>query len=274
MDLSVIIPFKNTAEMTLSSVFSIAELNLKEIILVNNNSDTKEMDKINGAVKNFSNVKILDYPHAFNFQKINNFAVSHSSGNVIWCLNNYVELPERGAKLVEEMYNKAQEPDVGAVGCVLVYEDQKTIQHAGVYLVPGGTAAHLYTHHLLSEVAKSDELSESLPYNVVDDLELSAVTAASLMVERSKFDQINGFNEDFIINGGDVDLCLRLGRNDYHNWLLGLKIGTMIHKESQSVKFVKTPYSDFSNSYNSYIKSFDSEFGDKFIDVRRLKEVN
>src|SRR5207237_7464029 len=124
--------------------------------------------------------------------------------------NNDIELRPASRGLLDVMYQKAMKKDVGAVGCVLLYEDGKTIQHAGVYLVAGGTADHLYAGRNYKKVLKGLASAKSVMPNIVEDRQVTAVTAAAVMIQRTKFKSIEGLNEDFIICGGDVDMCLRL----------------------------------------------------------------
>lgn len=265
LDLSVIIPFKDHPSMTIDCLKSLASCPIKEILLVNNGSSSSTMDQIKAYSANVKNIKLLHYNHKFNYQKINNWAAAQAKGKVLWLLNNDVEATS--PDLIEYMYHKALEPKVGAVGCVLLYGDRKTVQHAGVYLVPGGTADHLYIRKKLSSLLED----ENLPYNFKEDLPLAAVTAACLMVEKVKFDKIGGLNEDFIITGGDVDLCLRLADKKFAPILVGYNHGHMIHKESVSRSHLGIPYVDFVESYKIYSKHFSTENGDGFIDVRKLK---
>lgn len=270
LDLSVIIPFKDHSDLTISCFKSITSLSIKEIILVSNNSTERELKLVQDASSNYKNVKVLVHNVRFNYQEINNWAIKQSTGKVIWLLNNDVEIPSKYASLVADMYHEALKTEVGSVGVVLTYADQRTIQHAGVYLVPGGTADHLYIGKSL-EIVKRGILNNKYIYDITKNLNTSAVTAASLMVERSKYNEVNGFDERFIITGGDVDLCLRLLDKGYQSVLLGSNHGTMIHKESQSRSHIGIPYSDFYYSYLTYIKHFDLMTGDKYIHWKEIQ---
>src|SRR5438128_459197 len=145
LDLSIIIPFKDRSEMTIACLRSLQKYGdpVKEILLISNNSNVAELGRVKKYAESFHNTQVLVYDKPFNFQKINNWAAKKSSGNVIMLLNNDIELRPASRGLLDVMYQKAMKKDVGAVGCVLLYEDGKTIQHAGVYLVAGGTADHL-----------------------------------------------------------------------------------------------------------------------------------
>lgn len=266
LDLSIIIPFKDHSDLTVACLESIKMHAdpVKEILLVSNNSSDEELRVVTDAAEAHANAKVIIYNHPFNFQKINNWAVKHSTGNVLFFLNNDVELVEKSRTLLRSMYEKALEPKIGAVGAVLLYEDEKTIQHAGVYLVPGGTADHLYIGKSLSKV-ESRIKDGTYTYDTIHDLQVNAVTAAAVMVTRINFESINGFNEDFIICGGDVDLCLRLNEKGKKSILVGSSKGYMLHKESRTRSSIGIPYVDFIESYKSYINHFDIAVGDPYL---------
>jgi GT2 family glycosyltransferase len=271
LDLSIIVPFKDHSDLTISCLESLHAFAdpIKEILLISNNSSPNELSAVKFAAKRFKNTKVLIYDHPFNFQKINNWGADQAQGSVIFFLNNDVELMACSGALLRNMYYKAQEPDVGAVGCVLLYEDNKTIQHAGVFLVPGGTADHLYIGQKLSVVESKLE-NKAYHYDSRKNLDVSAVTAAAVMVETAKFKAINGFNEDFIICGGDVDLCLRLNDRGHMSLLIGSNSGYMVHKESRSRSSIGIPYIDFIESYKSYVKHFDLVIGDPYLEWAKV----
>jgi len=274
LDLSIIIPFKDKSDMTIAcvnSLFTHGEA-VQEIILVSNNSSSQELAKVAEAVRPRTNVTLLEYNKPFNFQAINNWAVRKSQGRVVMLLNNDIELVENSQGLLEAMYKEALKPETGAVGCVLLYEDNKTIQHAGVYLVAGGTADHLYIQQSYKKVMKKIA-SDPIAPDITKNMTVSAVTAAAVMIEREKFEQVKGLNEDFIICGGDVDLCLRLEAAGHKSVLLGASNGYMIHKESKSRSMLAVPYVDFLESYKSYIKHFDMQKGDPHVGVKELKHA-
>lgn len=264
LDISVIIPFKDKAKMTLECIKSLVTYGpqAKEILLVSNNSSDNELDVIKEGIKGYENARVVVYNHPFNYQKINNWAVRQTSGDSILFLNNDTELRENSRGLIERMYEKAHEKNVGIVGCLLLFGDELTIQHAGVFLMPEGQADHLYITKRYSAALARKNIDE-FPYDITIDRPLTCVTGAVNIVERKKFDAVNGFNENFIIGGGDVDLCLRLNQKGLQTWYVAG--GYILHKESQSRKFIPIPYSDFYWSYLSYVKGFDTKVGDPFL---------
>ncbi|MDR2620466.1 MAG: glycosyltransferase [Propionibacteriaceae bacterium] len=266
-DITAIVPFKNHADMTLQCVKSLIPLGLGRILLVDNRSAVREADIVRTVAAEYNNIDYISYDCPFNFQALNNWAVQQTDTATLWFVNNDVVVPKTSETLVAQMRELVNDPNTGAVGCVLLYGDERVIQHAGVYLVPGGFADHLYAGKRLQH-ALTD--STRYPYRIDTDLEVVAVTAASLMMSREHFNAVGGFNEAFTIGGGDVDLCLRLRNLGLHNYLVGANYGVMIHHESKSRSGLGIPYGDFSASYRSYITQFDLVRGDPFIDVRKL----
>jgi GT2 family glycosyltransferase len=265
LDISVIVPFKNKSQMTLDCIDSLVKNGpiVKEILLVSNNSSEQEYNIVSNGVKNYTNTRIVAHNVPFNYQKINNWAVRQTKGRYILFLNNDTELNSNSAGLIERMLHKASEQTVGAVGCLLLFGDERKIQHAGVFLMPGGLADHLYVFKKYKTALLKGGQTKEYPYDIKKSRPLSAVTGAVTLVERKKFEKIGGFNENFVIGGGDVDMCLRLNQSGYQTWYIGG--GYIIHKESQSRKFVPIPYSDFYWSYLSYIKGLDKDIGDPYL---------
>ena len=270
LDISVIIPFKDKAKMTAQCVDSLVLFGpaVKEILLISNNSSLEELTKLRQALQDHKNVKIIEHNVPFNYQKINNWAVRQSSGGYIFFLNNDTEFVEESKNLVEKMYEKAKQPKVGMVGCLLLYGDQKTIQHAGVFLKPGLQGDHIYVGQLYKKVLE-DSGSTEFPYDIKQSRPLTAVTGAAQVIKRKIFDAVDGLDERFIICGGDVDLCIRLNKAGYQTWYQ--TGGYIIHKESQSRSYKPVPYIDFYHSYNSYLSAFDLKKGDPF--VPKITEV-
>jgi GT2 family glycosyltransferase len=266
LDVSIIIPFKDKSELTLPCLQTLLEFNkntIKEVILISNDSTDEEYTRIEAEAKKHKNVLLFKCDIPFNFQRINNFGIKKASGKVVMMLNNDIELTKKSIGLLEKMYEKAIEPGVGAVGCILLYDDDISIQHAGVHLVPGGTANELYRGIPLQKVINNNK--KTYGYDIRRNLPVSAITAAAMMVEKKKIDKIHGLNENFIICGGDVDLCLRLNEKGYQSWLIGAEHGYMIHKESKSRSMISVPYIDFVESYKIYIEHFDFDYGDPFL---------
>lgn len=245
---------------------------VKEILLVSNNSSDTELSIIKKGIESYPETSVVEYNFPFNYQKVNNWAAKKTTGEFILFLNNDTELTENSIGLVEELARKSSEDSAGITGCLLLFAGEKKIQHAGVFLVPGGLAEHLYVTKKYSQAVEHGGSSKEYPYDITKDIPMTAVTGAVSMVQRKKFDAVNGFDERFIVCGGDVDLCIRLNEAGYQTWFVGGP-RYIIHKESISRKFTPIPYNDFYWSYLSYIKGYKDTLGDPFL-PKAAEQVN
>jgi GT2 family glycosyltransferase len=60
----------------------------------------------------------------------------------------------------------------------------------------------------------------------------SAVTGACLMMRRSVFEEVGGFDEDFVLDFNDVDLCLRIRQQGY--WVVWTPHAPLCHHECKT----------------------------------------
>jgi O-antigen biosynthesis protein len=171
-----------------------------EILIINNNSREKETFDFFAQIQKETNIEVLDYLHPFNFSAINNFAAKNAKGEILLFLNNDTEVITE--EWLESMVEHTVRPEVGAVGARLLFPDN-TIQHAGVILGIGGVAGHSHKHFHQNHPGYFSRASAIQ--------NLSAVTAACLMVKKEVFESLDGFDEkNLAIAFNDVDFCLRL----------------------------------------------------------------
>jgi GT2 family glycosyltransferase len=165
---------------------------------------------------------VLRRPGKFNYAALNNEAVALARGELVALMNNDVEATHPG--WLATMAAQALRPEIGAVGAKLLFPDG-TIQHAGVLLGIGGIAGH--AHKYLAAEDEGYQLRLHLAHN------LSAVTAATLVVRKTLFEEVGGFDAiSFAVNYNDVDFCLRLAKAGYRN--LFCPDAVLIHHESKS----------------------------------------
>ncbi|MEI6101669.1 MAG: glycosyltransferase, partial [Eubacteriales bacterium] len=183
---SIIIPNKDSIKYLKQCLDSILESSTYpnyEILVVENNSQTKEIFEYYKEIEKNSRVRIVTWEGGFNFSAINNFAVKHAKGEHLLFLNNDTKVITPG--WIEEMLMFSQRPDVGAVGAKLFFEDD-TLQHAGVIVGIMGIAGH----------SQSGAMSYYPGYfnNLVLARNVSAVTAACTMIRKAVFEEMNGFD--------------------------------------------------------------------------------
>ena len=167
-------------------------------------------------------VRILRYPGEFNFSAINNFAVAHTDAPVVGLLNNDLEVIH--GDWLDEMVGQALRPNIGCVGAKLYYPNDR-IQHAGVILGIGGVAAHAWQSHPRGSAGQSHR-------NLLQQ-NLSAVTAACLLIRREIYEEVGGLEaESLKIAFNDVDFCLKVRAAGYRN--LWTPYAELYHHESAS----------------------------------------
>lgn len=231
---SILIPTKNhldTLKKCLDSIFQKTTYPNYEIILVDNGSDEKEVfSYYDELALSHPEVKVCHLDIPFNYSRLNNFAAEQAAGKYYILLNNDVEVitPE----WVEEMLMYAQREDVGAVGCMLYYPNNK-IQHAGIILGMGPDRA---AGHAFLEVPK-DEIGYMGRLCYAQDM--SAVTAACMMVKASLYSAVGGFDESFLVAFNDVDFCLKIQRTGH--LIVWTPYAELYHDESKSRGYEDSP---------------------------------
>jgi GT2 family glycosyltransferase len=222
---SLIIPTRDQFEMLSRCISSIIEKTSYpnyEIVILDNQSEEKGTIDYFQTVEKEEAVRVFHYDHPFNFSAINNYGVGKAKGDIIGFVNNDIEVIS--PNWLTEMVSHATRQKVGCVGAKLYYPDER-IQHAGVILGIGGVAGHSHKY-----VHKSNPGYFSRLLLVQN---LSAVTAACMVVRKSVFDQVGGFNEsDLAVAFNDVDLCLRVKKAGYRN--LWTPYAELFHHESVS----------------------------------------
>ena len=167
-------------------------------------------------------VRVLHDPRPFNYSALNNAAVAQARGSLIGLINNDVEVIR--ADWLEDMVRHALRPDIGCVGAKLYYPDD-TVQHAGVILGIGGVADHAHKNFPRSASGYFGRLR--VAHNV------SAVTAAVLLVRRAVYEQVGGLDaEHLAVAFNDVDFCLKVMQAGYRN--LWTPQAELYHHESKT----------------------------------------
>ena len=220
---SIIIPTKNNLgaiKRCIESIQKKTKYKNIEIIIVDNASDKKE---VTDYYKSLS-VKILTYTENFNFSKINNFAVEHSTGDLLLFLNDDTKVLD--PFWLDEIVSICLQKDVGAVGPKLIFPDGG-IQHAGMLFLKTGAGFH----PAMRQNKNSDVYHNTI--NVMKDC--SAVTGACLLTTKKIFKQVGGFDNQFDIYYGDSDLCLKIQDAGYR--IVYTPFTELLHEGSTSISY-------------------------------------
>jgi len=201
---SILIPFKDHIDLTRTCVEMIrkytADVNY-EIILIDNWSSGPLAEAFCAEQANLPKTSIVQIKEPFNYSKLNNIGARHARHEFVLFLNNDVYVKQ--ADWLRILLNECLINDkVAAVGAKLVYQNG-SIQHGGVVLGVGGVADHAfkgqpgYSHGYVMRASAAQQIS--------------AVTAACMLVRKTAFEAVGGFDEEELsVAFNDVDLCLKL----------------------------------------------------------------
>ena len=250
--ISIIIPNKDHIEDLELCLFSLTKRSTYknyEILIVENNSEKPEtFEYYKKLPDRYPKVKVLTWEKEFNYSAINNFAAKQAEGVYLLFLNNDVEILT--PQWMEEMLQICQQKDVAITGAKLYYPDD-TIQHAGVVLGLGGIAGHI--------MCKASREDPGYFGRTVTVQEISAVTAACMMICTEDFWNAGGFDETFQVAFNDIDLCMKVRA-------AGKKIvftpyAELYHYESKSRGLEDTPEKQF--RFDKEVKAFEAKWSEQ-----------
>ena len=204
---SIVIPNKDEKDTLKACLESIKEKTTYpsyEIVIVENNSQTSEIFEYYKEIDGKDGIRVVTWKEPFNYSKINNFGFQYAKGDYVICLNNDITVIT--PSWIEEMLGYCQRPGTGIVGVRLYFPDD-TIQHAGIIVGMGGCAGSLFVGMNRKRTGYMHKAA------LVQDL--SAVTAACMMVKREAFEAAGGFEESLAVAFNDVDFCLKVRRAGY-----------------------------------------------------------
>ena len=247
--ISVIIPNKDHTddlELCLFSMTRKSTYRNYEILIVENNSEKEEtFEYYRKLPDRYPKARVLTWEKEFTSSAINNFAAKEAKGEYLLFLNNDVEIltPD----WMEEMLQNCQQENVAAVGAKLYYPDD-TIQHAGVVLGLGGIAGHI-----MCRASKEDP---GYFGRMISVQEISAVTAACMMVKKSDFDAVGGLDETFQVAFNDIDLCMKFRAAGKK--IIFTPYAELYHYESKSRGLEDTPEKQF--RFDKEVKRFQEKW--------------
>ncbi|GGP18596.1 glycosyltransferase [Silvimonas iriomotensis] len=224
---SIIVPTKDQFGMLsrcVESVLGRTRYPNFELLIVDNNTSAPDAVAFLNGLEQMANprIRVIRYPHPFNFSAINNHAVELAHGEYVVMLNNDTAIVQDN--WLDEMMAHAQRPEVGAVGARLLYPDGK-IQHAGVVLGLRGPADHPFIGMARDERGYMNRLQVTQNYSVV--------TAACLVIRKSIYRDLGGMDEhDFKVSYNDVDLCLKVREAGY--LIVWTPFASVLHEGSVS----------------------------------------
>jgi len=200
-DDSIVIPFRDQVKLLERCVLPLHRtVPGVELILVDNGSTEHCTRNFIQECQASYQAKIIYQDEPFNFSKLSNAGAAVAEREFLLFLNNDVLAAQ--PNWLEAMLECAADPKVGIVGATLLYPD-RTLQHVGLFPSgPEGTWVHPYRYEPEGHSGKDNELRHIRT--------VPAVTGACLLIRRSVFEAVGGFDPQFAVTMNDVDLCQRV----------------------------------------------------------------
>lgn len=217
-DVSIIIVNWNSKQFLADCIGSIYRYTRDidfEVIVV----DSGSYDGCGELMSNdFPAVRFIQSEANLGFAGANNLAYRQSCGRNILFLNPDTELTSAAVNMLVEFVE--HRPDAGAVGCKLLNRDG-SVQTSCIQAFPT----------LLNQLLNTEYLRQLFPRSRLwgmaplfcserNPAEVEMVSGACLMVRRSTFEQVGGFNEEYFMYAEDLDLCYMVAHAGYRNYYL------------------------------------------------------
>lgn len=202
--ISIIVPNRDNLPILRQCIDSLvmsSDYENLELIIVDNNSKDTNLFRYYAELKANQGVQIIEFNEKFNFSRINNYGAKHATGEILLFANNDLEALD--ANCLQKLANNFANKERKIIGAKLLYPDN-TIQHAGIVLGMGGLTGHLGR-------GLPDELNDEFGL-LNTKREVSAITGAFMGLYKSDFVKIGGFDESYVVEFSDIDLCLRAKR--------------------------------------------------------------
>jgi GT2 family glycosyltransferase/glycosyltransferase involved in cell wall biosynthesis len=185
-----------------------------EIILVDNGSTDDSVQFVRQA---YPHVRVIEAGRNLGFAGGNNRGASFATGDYLALINNDARAdPHWLSAMAQVLQNQ---PDVACVAAKILSQDGQTIDFVGPVM------------NLYGRAFQIDEGLPALPGFYDEPRELLAPCGGAMMVRRNAFEQIGGFDEDYIAYFEDLDLGWRL-------WLYGYRVmfapGAIVYHRAHS----------------------------------------
>jgi GT2 family glycosyltransferase len=166
--------------------------------------------------------RVVSSQEQFNSSRLINLGAEHASGTYLLLLHDDTEIISEG--WITSMLGFCRQTEVGVVGAKLLYRNG-LIQHAGVILGINGVAGHPLRRFPRNTGQGSGAACCTRNY--------SAVSAACMMVRKSVFEKVGGFDEQFSTAYNEIDFCLRVRAARYR--IVWTPWAELYHEDSSSL---------------------------------------
>lgn len=174
------------------------------LVLVGNQAADERTQDVLGVLQLDPRTRVIRFEQAVGVSACDNYAVKTVDSDYVVFLGENTEIISPG--WLSALLEFAQRRDVGAVGAKL-YGPDNTVQHGGMIIGLGGIVGNAFRGFPRSSDGYMGRL------NIVQNV--SAVSADCMMIRRSVFEEVGGFDERLSQPYNEVDFCLKIRDKGY-----------------------------------------------------------
>lgn len=231
----------------LPSVVATAHNNF-EIIIADNNSTDGTAQWVNHI---YPSVKVKTFDRNYGYCGGNNRGAREATGDILLFLNNDVRVESDWLDAVEELFNRR--PNLAAAQPRMLSDRNPAyFEYAGA---AGGHMDYLGYTFCRGRVFQTLELDEG-QYN--KEASIFWASGAAFAIRKDRFEEMNGFDEDFEFHMEEIDLCWRLLNRDFEIYYVPKSIVYHLGGGSLSMEDPKKLYYNFRNSLVMLLKNYSS----------------
>ncbi|EIB7121673.1 MULTISPECIES: glycosyltransferase family 2 protein [Acinetobacter] len=230
-DVSIIIVNYNTYNLVLQCIESVIKNTKKisyEIIVVDNNSPNREIEKLNEI---YPNVKLVLNTKNSGFGIANNIGNKYANGKFLFLLNSDTIVLDNSIYTLYKFM--VENPCVGACGGNLCDIDLKPATSFTRFMPSILSDIDSLLFNGISRILYNKDSfysTETSPFKISGN-----ISGADLMLSKAVFDELGGFDENFFMYYEETDLLFRLRNKGYQTYIV--PTSKIIHLEGASETF-------------------------------------
>jgi len=194
----------NVLKRCVNSILKKSRYRNFEILIVGSRSREKKTSMLREKFTKTDCLRFVEWNQPFSYPASYNSTVNFAKGEVLLFLDNKTQVIN--SDWLERMLEHVIRKEVGAAGAKLYYPDY-TIQHAGLIIGLCDPVGYAYKSFSGNSNGYMGRLK------IIQNV--SAVTAACLMIRKDVFQEVEGFDDRFRFTFYDVDLCLKIREKGY-----------------------------------------------------------
>ncbi len=233
MDLSIIILNYKSSNLVKHQLKKLTNYNFSvdvELIVIDNNSN----DNIKTVLENFPNVKFIESKENRGYGAGNNLAMRHAGGEYVLILNPDIRIEK---DTIEKLYYKIRsDANIGIIGPRLINADESTQETSFSFpniLYP------LFRRTSLGNTKIGKKWLDKFLLKHIDRKQNSKVDwlmGSCLMIKKSFFEELGGFDEKIFMYLEDMDLCRRIWEKGKQVYYMGEMSAIHLHQKMSADK--------------------------------------